>query len=206
MINKTIMKLMGVVVMLFAFAQASNAMTFTVETVQGGTERYIQGWGVVEDGDVEKLQAILDNNNLPVGTYLSLHSGGGLVDVGHGLTSLIRDSGLNTIVLAGNVCLSACTDIFLGGTVRIMQQEGSLGYHAVSVPDDWMALQPDIYILEVGQFLSIKEILFGLQYITPGSHLNFVQLLFDVHYRNDSSVMMYPSAQTLFAAGITTQL
>ena len=31
MINKTIMKLMGVVVMLFAFAQVSNAMEFKVK-------------------------------------------------------------------------------------------------------------------------------------------------------------------------------
>ena len=204
--NKLVIAIWIVIGLTLGFANNALAMTFTVATVQGGTERYIQGFGAVEDGDVEKLQAILDNNNLPSGTYLSLHSGGGIVDVGHELASLIRDSGLNTIVVAGNLCLSACTDIFLGGNTRIMQQNGGLGYHAASVSDEWMASVKDIYILEVGQWLGIKEINFGLQYITPGKHLNFVRLLFDVHDRDDSSVMMYPSAQTLFDAGITTSV
>ena len=120
------------------------------------------------------------------------------------MAKLIRSNGFDTVV--NGQCLSACTDMFLGGNGRYLSGEGQLGYHAASVSDAYMASVPDIYILELGQFIGVNEVLFGLQYITPGSHINFVQLLFDVHERDDSSVIMYPSPKQLFAAGITTRL
>ena len=204
MINKTIVRLMGAVVMVFAFMHSANAMTFTVETVRGGTERYIQGSGVVELGDKERLQEVLDNSNLPVGTYLSLHSPGGLVSVAHELGLIVRDGELNTVIVASNVCLSACTDIFLGGNTRIMEQEGGLGYHAASLQymDGGLTLNN---VLEYGQFIGVTDMFFGLLMITPGHSIQFASLLYDVHVRDESSVFLFPTNETLLNAGITTR-
>ena len=95
---------------------------------------------------------------------------------------MIRAGGFDTAV--GGLCLSACTDMFLGGKNRYLLGEGKLGYHAASLTDEWMADKKDIHILELGQYFGIAEIHFGLQYITPGKHLNFVKLLFDTHNRD----------------------
>ena len=52
----------------------------------------------------------------------------------------IRNAGFDTRVPLGYECWSACTDMFLGGNERIVEQDisqsGILAYHAASLPDE----------------------------------------------------------------------
>ena len=50
-------------------------------------------------------------------------SGGGSVDAAHSMAKLIRSNGFDTAV--NGKCLSACTDMFLGGNNRHLVGEGN---------------------------------------------------------------------------------
>ena len=167
-------------------------------------ERYVDAWGEIVVSDAEDFKAFLAKNNLPAGTEVWLYSGGGNVWAAQEMSKLIRSNGFDTAV--NGTCASACGDMFLGGNNRYLVGEGKLGYHAASVPEEYMAKIADIEVLELGQYFGVSEVYFGLQYITPGKHLNFAKLLFDTHNRIESSIMMYPSAQTLFDAGVVTHI
>ena len=194
--------ILGLIMGVMAFS--ASAMEFEVKKYSDGSGIYILATELIVAGDEEKFEAFIAKHKFKAGTEIWLHTGGGNVAAAHSMAKLIRSNGFDTAVQGQ--CLSACTDMFLGGNNRYLVGEGQLGYHAASVPDAYMASVSDIYILELGQFLGVNEVLFGLQHITPGKHINFVKLLYDVHYRDDSSVIMYPSAQRLLDAGVVTRV
>ena len=185
-------------------ALSASAMTFEVKKYTDDGVVYISAWGPVVPDDGDKLRAFIAKHKFEAGTTMWLHSGGGDIFAAQEMAKQIRLGGFNTAV--GGLCLSACTDMYLGGNERYLVGEGQLGYHAASMPNEYLAQIADLYILEIGQFLGVSEVYFGLQYITPGKHINYVKLLFDTHQRADSSIMMYPSARTLFDAGVVTSV
>ena len=185
-------------------ALSASAMTFGVNTYKQSGGLYIDAWGEIVLSDVEDFEAFLAKNKLPAGTEVWLQSGGGSVWAAQEMTKQIRSHGFNTAV--GGMCESACTDMFLGGKNRYLLSDGKMGYHAASVSDEYMAEFDNIEILELGQWFGASEIYFGLQYITPGKHLNFAKLIFDTHNRVESSIMMFPSTQTLLNAGVATKI
>ena len=185
-------------------ALSVSAMEFEVKTYTQGGGQYVNAWGPIVISDPEDFKAFIAENKLPAGTEMWLYSGGGSVYASQEMAKMIRSNGFDTAV--NGPCESACTDMYLGGNNRYLTSDGKLGYHAASLTEEYMDKIDDIYILELGQFFGVSEVYFGLQYITPGKHINFVKLVFDTHNRIESSIMMYPSAQTLFDAGVVTKI
>ena len=101
MINKTMMKMLGVSVMLFAFMQAANAMSFYVMQYTDTGESFIVAQGAIEPGDAASFEQFLLNNPLPVGTDVQLHSPGGSVSAAQNMAVQIRNAGFNTWVPDG---------------------------------------------------------------------------------------------------------
>ena len=186
-------------------ALSVSAMEFEVKTYTQDGGKYVNAWGPIEVSDAEDFKAFLAKNKLPAGTEIWLYSGGGSVWAAQEMAKMIRSNGFDTAV--NGPCESACTDMFLGGKNRyLVSDDGKLGYHAASVSEEYMDEIDDIHILELGQFFGVSEVYFGLQYITPGKHINFAKLIFDAHNRVESSIMMYPSTQMLLNAGVVTKI
>ncbi len=83
--------------------------------------------GVFEEGDSARLKTqIARTQRLD---EIWFHSGGGLEIEGYRIGNLIRESGLATRVPRTAKCASACTDAFLGGILRFVDQEKSVGIH-----------------------------------------------------------------------------
>ena len=60
---------------------------------------------------------------------LLLHSPGGSVTDAVELGRALRDLNIDTRIATGDVCLSACPYIFVGGVERAVDRDGSLGVH-----------------------------------------------------------------------------
>ena len=67
---------------------------------------------------------------LTIPVTVSLKSAGGLLNDGYSLGRLFRDEKVTTVVENGEACASSCAVAFLGGTRRIVQEEGLIMYHA----------------------------------------------------------------------------
>jgi len=81
--------------------------------------------GNIETGAAAKFQTILD----AVSTVqtVALISGGGKLDEATLIYKLIKDRALNTYV--DQICMSACTMIFLGGSIRSATPQAKMGFH-----------------------------------------------------------------------------
>ena len=203
MINKTIMKLMGVVVMVFAFMHSANAMEFEVRQYTNTGETYIFAYGPIGSDDNAEFKQFLLYNPLPVGTDVLLNSPGGSVWGAQDMAFQIRNAGFNTWVPAGYECWSACTDMFLGGNERTAQ--GIMAYHAASLTEEYMEGMPSQYILQLGQTIGINDLYFAIIMVTEGKEWKVAQLYAKIYNRPDTSVFYHPSPKQLFDAGITTR-
>lgn len=81
--------------------------------------------GAIGMGSTKALRAVLEM--YPDVPEVELHSPGGLVVEGFGMTNLLRDAGVRTVVTKS--CASACTSMFLAGQERVIGAKGRLGYH-----------------------------------------------------------------------------
>ena len=198
------MKLMGVVVMLFAFAQASNAMEFKARQYTDTGETYIFAYGPIEPGDDASFEQFLISNPLPIGTDVLLNSPGGSVSAAYGMSYQIRDAGFNTWVPDGYQCWSACTDMFLGGIERTAQ--GIMAYHAASITEEYLEGMTGQEILQIGQTIGIQDLVFAILMVTEGKEWKVALLYNEIHNRPDTSIFFHPSPKQLFDAGITTEL
>ena len=97
---------------------AADAASFT----QDGEMIYLSG--TIEEGDADTLAAMAEVSGI---TQLTLESDGGLATEGYDLGYTIRQLGLDTSVVEGATCLSACAVAFLGGDVKTV--DGLLGFH-----------------------------------------------------------------------------
>lgn len=102
--------------------------------------------GPIEPGDSDRIAATLRNlrertpriGDLPLATLELAGKGGDLLE-GIRIGSLLREYDVATVVRDGDVCLSACALIFLGGTAthswpaalpsRTLEIGGQLGFH-----------------------------------------------------------------------------
>jgi hypothetical protein len=84
--------------------------------------------GRITAGDAARFAGHLDNlgEHTPL---IALHSPGGLVDEAIFIGKRIREWKLNTIVLPGANCFSACPYILAGGVERIVSTQGNVGLH-----------------------------------------------------------------------------
>jgi len=61
---------------------------------------------------------------------VSMNSGGGLLSDGYVLGRLFRENEITANIQAGEICASSCAVAFLGGTKRIVEDNGVIMYHA----------------------------------------------------------------------------
>lgn len=84
--------------------------------------------GEIAPGDADRLIPQIDRAEPPVETLL-LQSPGGSVQDALALGRHLRDKGIATTVLAGEICYSACPYLFAGGTTRTAEPGASIGVH-----------------------------------------------------------------------------
>lgn len=119
--------------------------TIPVERVMEG-ECSIQLSGVIEKGDAQELERILDTHftqeHGEYGEALCLDSPGGSLEEGVNIAGVLGRHYTATVVPAGATCLSACAVAFMGGNTawyefwynaRMMHSTATLGFHAPSL-------------------------------------------------------------------------
>ncbi|QFU08675.1 hypothetical protein PARPLA_02683 [Rhodobacteraceae bacterium THAF1] len=84
--------------------------------------------GAIAPGDAVRIADQL-SERLDDGGEVLLHSPGGSVMDAVDLGRAMRDLGLSTRIATGDVCLSACPYVFVGGAARAVDRDGSLGVH-----------------------------------------------------------------------------
>ena len=99
-----------------------DRLTLTYEDAQWRLE------GAITPGDADRLIPQIDRADPPVDTLL-LQSPGGSVQDALDLGRHLRDRGIATSVLAGEICYSACPYLFAGGTERRAEPGASIGVH-----------------------------------------------------------------------------
>jgi hypothetical protein len=119
-------------------APASAATFKTLYTPVLGTS-VIHVEGQITKGELGRLkEAIAEHQRQSRGaeTFLSLHSGGGLVQEATAMALHVREAGIGTVLLPKATCASACAVVFFGGfhtqtlRPRRISFEGSkLGVH-----------------------------------------------------------------------------
>ncbi|MBQ2262287.1 MAG: hypothetical protein II336_13060 [Loktanella sp.] len=84
--------------------------------------------GAIDQGDADRLATYLDTLDTIPAT-ISVNSPGGNVDEALIIGRLIREKALNTLILPGMACLSACPYLLAGGIERQVSQTGAVGLH-----------------------------------------------------------------------------
>jgi hypothetical protein len=118
---------------LLAATHSASSMEFRT-FVKGGSTNLVAR-GEIENGDAQRLQAVLEHTNV-TGATIYLNSPGGLVIESLSIGAVIRQHRLGTVVATGSECASACVFVFIGGIVREVQPRGRLGVHTASLMFD----------------------------------------------------------------------
>ncbi|MEO1139229.1 MAG: hypothetical protein AAFW87_07210 [Pseudomonadota bacterium] len=84
--------------------------------------------GGIADGDAERVIKLLDDA-APKPEWLILQSPGGTVSDALTLGRYLRETGINTRMLAGEFCYSACPYLLVGGRVREVDEAAQVGVH-----------------------------------------------------------------------------
>jgi hypothetical protein len=111
-----------------AFLNDPDIPAYSIRIMRNSTEAEVSGG--IKYGLSEDLTRIL--RAAPQIRVVHLDSTGGRVAEAEQLYKIIHDRGLNTYV--SNECLSACTVAFAGGRERWIDEDGKLGFHAMSFP------------------------------------------------------------------------
>lgn len=96
-----------------AFARSGDTLTLT---------------GEIAIGDADRLATFLTENPATP-TYIRLNSPGGSVQDALLIGRKLRDMGVDTIMGAGDICLSACPYILASGSNRNIHNDAQVGVH-----------------------------------------------------------------------------
>ena len=102
-------------------------LTFTVED-DPDFGQILMMHGAIDQGDAERLTTYLTTLD-EVPDTVGINSPGGSVDEALIIGRFIRDQELNTLILPGMACLSACPYMLAGGVERQVSLTGSVGLH-----------------------------------------------------------------------------
>ena len=156
------MRTLGIVAIISGVLAAFNvsAMEYWL------TGRTIYATGAVETGDAATLSRLIRDNNLADGFddyVVRLNSPGGLVLEGMEVGRVIRDARLETLIVRGDICASACALAFLGGTRQYATGNGvgrrlefgaMLGFHGFRSATDAVRVE--------NETLSVSRVLTAL--------------------------------------------
>lgn len=90
--------------------------------------------GAIDPGAAPRLRGYLADLDAPP-DMVALHSPGGSVRDALDIGRMLRDDGLNTLVLPDAACLSACPYIFAGGVERTASRTAWIGLHQHAYDD-----------------------------------------------------------------------
>lgn len=120
------------ILMSIAFTASAFAAEFTVSKFDGSGQSFIIMTGSTEEGDSGRLNIALGQaflNEKGFSKILVLSGPGGLAHEGDMTGKVVRDFDLTTTVMNGSECHSACANIWLHGTTRMMQRGAVIGFH-----------------------------------------------------------------------------
>ena len=102
-------------------------LEFTLQSDDDGTDLILMN-GAITAGDADRFAAYLDSlQDLPA--TVALNSPGGIVDEALAIGRLIRSRELDTRMVAGTVCFSACPYMLSGGVARQVSASAAVGLH-----------------------------------------------------------------------------
>lgn len=138
-IMKTSFKFLAITAATIILMPAPFATAADIQPVKSDKCRYLLS-GVIEKGDVEKIDAIVakNGNGVDAGNSICLNSLGGNYLAGKQLYDAFMADGFATYVRKGDECHSACAIAFLGGSQwgefrhpsRMMEPGAVVGFHA----------------------------------------------------------------------------
>jgi hypothetical protein len=121
---------LALVVLLGGPAAADHDESMAYEVFEIGGHTILAAEGPIAADEVDSLERALRI----AGSIdeLWLNSGGGNAWEGLDMGRLVRARGIATRVPRGAYCASACVFVFLGGVIRQVDEEGSIGVHMFS--------------------------------------------------------------------------
>jgi hypothetical protein len=120
-------------------ARDSRPMGFGLDRSNG--DRVLRAFGRIEPGATERLDAILKDD--PDVHAVWLDSAGGDPQEGLRLGRLLRARGMPTYVPSGAVCIGACADAFLGGSIRSAAPDAAIAFSGVALAPQAKGLAPE---------------------------------------------------------------
>ena len=117
-------------VFLFCFCQALPASALEYKVKKDTQDTVIQASGWIGEQDIATLETLL--NEYPDNITLELNSKGGVAKAGMQIGLILKQNPrVSTVILPGNVCVSACALAFLGANQRLIYPGGKIGFHRV---------------------------------------------------------------------------
>ena len=140
--------------------EQSYAANIDVGVAENGSP-YMVFNGNINEGDANTFHQLLDNYqklNKPIESLI-LNSSGGSVFEGTAIVNDILNYKLNTIVLDGDVCASACFALFAAGKLRMSYPNSKIGVHRASLQgiDNDMARGTSIDMLKLYSLLNVPD-------------------------------------------------
>lgn len=156
------------------------------------TKKSLAVTGELEFGIVETVTQQL--NNHPQIAEIILTSPGGQIYEGRGLGLLFHQRKLNTVVT--EICASACTTAFIGGTQRTLGSHGKIGFHRYGIDN---SRQKQITAFQSLADEEAKDLAFFRQ---QGVDENFLKTIFVTAHED----LHFPTPAELLEAGFVTRL
>lgn len=116
----------------------------TAERLMLGGRDVLLLTGAIAEGDAERIVTTLDADGDP--EVIALHSPGGIVKDALALGREVRARGIDTAVLSGSICMSACPFLFASGVERAASRGGAVGLHQIYY--ETPALIPVVFAVE----------------------------------------------------------
>ena len=127
-------RLIAAAIILLPQIASAAEMTFDIGKTKSGDEF------LVADGSISDLTPYLLNAMVASGRWkgglLVLNSKGGSVVSALAMGRIIREQGMATMVKPGDICMSACAYLFLGGDERFAPKGAALGMHRFRFGND----------------------------------------------------------------------
>lgn len=138
------MRLLPALLLAALLAGAARAAEFERVELPGAEGAGIKLSGIIAPGDEAAFAAI--SAGMPRSVLLTTGPGGS-VGAAIAIGTDLHNRGWSTLVPAGATCASACSMIWLAGNRRMLADGGLVGFHAMSIRQDGIAMEthrPDV--------------------------------------------------------------